>query len=273
MATYYTVIQYVPDPIADERINTGVIVFGEGRIKSRFVDKWDRISRFGDRDITELRAFAKQIEEASRHALTYGDSLDERAIREMATHWTGSIQLTKPRGSLLTHDELMEDVGRRYLPSNPPPVARGHNRIYARNLAVEAVRKELVRHGGPKAYYQCQIDHEIKGRLQKHIIDLTVGIRVLRTAAYALSFESEADVRLEKDVQAMGFKFNDIRETHPDLKLAAIVLPGDGTSGALELLTRVMDSVDGSVVTRERIPQWAEDVAADATGGAFSASL
>lgn len=117
MATYYTVIQYVPDPIADERINTGVIVFGEGRIKSRFVDKWDRLSRFSGRDITALRDFAKEIEEASKRPRSLGGMIDENTIREMATHWTGSIQLTRPRGSLLSLDELMEDVGRRYLPT------------------------------------------------------------------------------------------------------------------------------------------------------------
>ena len=32
MATFYSVIQFVPDPVADERMNAGVVVFGNGRI-------------------------------------------------------------------------------------------------------------------------------------------------------------------------------------------------------------------------------------------------
>ena len=28
MSSYYSVVRYVPDPVADERINVGVVVFG-----------------------------------------------------------------------------------------------------------------------------------------------------------------------------------------------------------------------------------------------------
>ena len=35
MAAYYTVVQYVPDPVADERINVGVVGFARGRVLVR----------------------------------------------------------------------------------------------------------------------------------------------------------------------------------------------------------------------------------------------
>src|SRR5579885_3191655 len=40
MASFYTVVQYVPDPVADERINAGVIVFSRDRVAARFVKNW-----------------------------------------------------------------------------------------------------------------------------------------------------------------------------------------------------------------------------------------
>jgi hypothetical protein len=36
MVCYYTIVQYYPDPIADERINIGVMVFGDDQVRSRF---------------------------------------------------------------------------------------------------------------------------------------------------------------------------------------------------------------------------------------------
>ena len=51
MATFYSVIQFVPDPVADERMNAGVVVFGNGRILVRFVENWGRLQRFSNQDV------------------------------------------------------------------------------------------------------------------------------------------------------------------------------------------------------------------------------
>jgi len=51
MTPYYTVVQCVPDPIAGERINIGVIVLGEGRLSCRFVRTWRRVAQFAREDI------------------------------------------------------------------------------------------------------------------------------------------------------------------------------------------------------------------------------
>ncbi|HQU44959.1 MAG TPA: DUF3037 domain-containing protein [Pirellulales bacterium] len=38
MASFYSVVQYVPDAVRDERINIGVLTFGDGRVRHLFVD-------------------------------------------------------------------------------------------------------------------------------------------------------------------------------------------------------------------------------------------
>jgi len=38
MASYYSIIQYVPNPIANERINIGVLIFDEKEIKVNFLE-------------------------------------------------------------------------------------------------------------------------------------------------------------------------------------------------------------------------------------------
>ncbi len=47
MASFYTVVQYVPDPVTDERVNIGVIVAAEDTVQSRFLSNWRRVKQFG----------------------------------------------------------------------------------------------------------------------------------------------------------------------------------------------------------------------------------
>ena len=59
MASRYSVIQYVPNPIADERINIGVLAFNEQVVKVHFLSRWDRVRDFGQvKDIDFLQNFA-----------------------------------------------------------------------------------------------------------------------------------------------------------------------------------------------------------------------
>ena len=104
MPSYYCVVRYVPDPIKEEQINIGVIVFGYGCVRTRFTTNWQRVYNFGDNDIGFLKDFVSQ---AAR--------LTERRIREIADRWINTIQLTQPRASELTLEALLKDVAQRYL--------------------------------------------------------------------------------------------------------------------------------------------------------------
>src|SRR6266700_2867713 len=66
MPTTYTVVQYVPDPIADERLNVGVIAVSGGRARSRFLTNWRRAERFGNASVG-VREARERVQR--RHAL------------------------------------------------------------------------------------------------------------------------------------------------------------------------------------------------------------
>ena len=60
MTSHYSIVQYVPDPIADERINVGVIATGEnGTVRVRFLGHWQRVHQFGRGDVSFLQEFAR----------------------------------------------------------------------------------------------------------------------------------------------------------------------------------------------------------------------
>lgn len=133
MVSYYSVVQYVPDPIANERVNIGVIVFGDGRFLSRFLRNWDRVCHFSTRDISSTRNFAKGVEQSTDECerlppMIRVDPPDETGLRKLAERWMNSIQFTQPRAALRDPDALLASEAKRFLlePSNrnqPSPAA------------------------------------------------------------------------------------------------------------------------------------------------------
>ena len=126
MASRYSIIQYVPNPIANERINIGVIVFDEEIVKVHFLRSWERINSFGKEDTKFLRDFAKRMDESSKNGLLFpnddpnsGQSRVER-LRNVSQEWINSIQFTEPRGSLEDIDSVFQDVIRTYLVDKIP---------------------------------------------------------------------------------------------------------------------------------------------------------
>jgi hypothetical protein len=104
MAAYYTIVQYVPDPVTNERINIGVVVLSQGHVLSRFVQNWDRVADFGREDIRYLQSFAREVE-----------GMSEQRLREIIGDWNHSIQFSPLAGSSLGGVELLDDAVGRYL--------------------------------------------------------------------------------------------------------------------------------------------------------------
>ncbi|NER25203.1 MAG: DUF3037 domain-containing protein [Symploca sp. SIO1C2] len=121
MASRYSIIQYVPNPIADERINIGVLVFDRHNVKVHFLSNWNRVSCFGSQaDIKTLKDFAHRMQESAEKGLLFpGDEPSDRPkherLLEVSLGWINSIQFTQPRGSLEPIDSLLDDVIQTYL--------------------------------------------------------------------------------------------------------------------------------------------------------------
>ncbi len=164
MATFYTVVQFVPDPVADERINAGVIVFGGGRILVRFVENWNRLQRFGNKDVSFLRQFASDLSERA-HGGTAQPQLTEQMLREMVNTWRNAIQFTPPRGSLLSLEELLVDTEARFLANDHPQQNRPATRWYMKRLAFDATCLAFVRRGGERARKLVKRNFNIGGAI------------------------------------------------------------------------------------------------------------
>lgn len=118
--SHYSVIYFVPDVMADERINIGVVACSGENVRAKFLSRWGRVQSFAnDRDLTFLKEFVDGVVEWTGKGLILPGDRNDRPIierlREISRGWKNSIQFTEPRGSLSDLDSCLADCVRVFL--------------------------------------------------------------------------------------------------------------------------------------------------------------
>lgn len=284
MASYYTVVQYVPDAIADERINIGVIVAGEGKVRVRFLNRWGRVKQFsGNRDISFLQEFGRRLEDASYGQLMLPhpdlrdrDLLSEEILRSMIDGWGGSIQFTPTRGSLDSHDDLLDTVSSRFLREHvrPPPKFRGRREVA--NLTIENVKDALETAVGPDvASHVLKRRSTTHGRVYHHTLDAVVSNGRMYYAAHGLSYENPDQSVVEHDMQTTLWAIRDIRDSIPDLPIGIVLFPPLVNSRTRRFRNDIdaLKKVGADTLVEQEIASWAQELSSAVSPGLRAASL
>ncbi|MCY7332992.1 MAG: DUF3037 domain-containing protein [Pseudanabaena sp. CAN_BIN31] len=272
MASRYSVIQYVPNPIADERINIGVIVFNEEIVKVHFLHSWERINSFAGEDTKFLRDFAKRMGEASKNGLLFPNdnpsseqSRVER-LRKVSRGWINSIQFTEPRGSLENIDNVFEDTINTYLVDEIPTHQNMRDRQAAKRVVASSVRAVLKDRLGNRAseFFKKDADAIVKGSRSSHNFDVLVANGRPYLAAHGISFE----IRTHKEtLDALSWWIEDVKQRDPDFPLAVVTLPPKlKDSGNCQLHDTYEHTIEtyanlgASVLLEEEVPAWTNQV-------------
>lgn len=266
MANYYSIIQYVPDPIANERMNIGVLVFSGRNVKVQFVSNWSRARNFRREDIAYLRDFEKQVlmltgSQQELEEITGRTKFDEKKIRQIIDTYERSIQFSKPKVSLEEANTLLNYLTDRFLyhpefvPQNRP-----------RTTAIKETKRELEMafmneiDRTAKKYVQSKV--QIAGVLESH--EYNVGIVNGRPylGAQGFSFEVQETKRVEKDLEALFYSFDDVRQESENIPLAFVVFPpGDNSSDLYERGQDVCRQLKVEMVPENRFRKWSTTIA------------
>jgi hypothetical protein len=260
MSSRYSVIQYVPDTIADERINIGVVAYGGGAIFVRSLQDWQRVRNFVGHDPGLLRDFLFRLQEPARGG--HADApLTVEQIETMASEWTESIQLTPPRASLKAPHELIGDLVRMFLrhPEEKGVSYRTHQDavILLRTQVRNVLRNSLAPGADEKL---VRPSRQVDGRREPHELDIVVGDGAPYFGAQALSFEMARSGPISRAIDATAYKLIDIKQLNPDFPVALLALPprkGDKTTDQYERAQRIFETVDTPVLTELELPDWA----------------
>lgn len=231
MPTYYSVIQYVPDALADERMNIGVIVCNEDSAEAQFLHDWRRIRCFnGGGEITFLREFAQRVAhqvEPVPLALNgaMGRTWDVSYLRELSRDWSDSIQFTPPRASLESPGALIDTLASWFLKESLETKTKARDKRAAVKIATDALTQDVAQRIGKVPSGVLRPSFPIKGKLETQVIDLVAATRKTLFGVQALSFEMRDLRDLRADLGAAKWAISDIRQGSPDLPLAVVHLP------------------------------------------------
>jgi hypothetical protein len=269
MPAKYSVIQFVPDPIAGERINIGVLVFDEQGILVRFLKNWERVRRFANSDVEFLQDFAHTCTDAASPNLFLPTMerfprLDEDQIRAMAHNWKNSIQLTEPRGSTKPIEALLAEVASRFL------VEPSHTkREYRDKMAAALIARNKVRGALRTRFSRAQAQHlllphgQLEGKNKPHAFDAVVQNGQPHFAIDALSFELPRATNLSLQVYAKAWTLVDVRDNDPDIPIGIYTLPPvekrPHLTALYEETVSTYESIGVDVLTDETFNSWLKD--------------
>lgn len=282
-AAFYSIVQFVPDPIADERVNIGVIVFSNGRVLSRFLHRWDRVKRFAQADIGYVQEFSRWIGDAvnpspsghlplSLPGVPVSGGPNEETIRRIATEWSSSIQLTPPQPSLEDPQTLLDRLARSHLiePQSAPGQQTFRDRQDAASLTLKNIRDAVARElGATAAYKLVRRDYPVGGRVMPDVkIDVAVANGHIYSLSQALSFETHDMRELERQTQHAIYTLKDISDIRKDIRLDVVVLPPQPgqfnyqqARERFAALPRMCSEIGAGLVTDQSLPDWARSVA------------
>ena len=201
MTTYYCVVQYLPRPESDEKINVGVIVFDDSEVQAtRFLRNWSRAKSFATKDIAFVRAAVEELAQVEA----------AETIRTFSQTWNHSIQLTTPRASLSDAQTLLESVAGLML-VDTPPIERTHWRLQTARAARSEFERALttLRGTGVVSNKSLRVETKVnvQGKVAEHEFDLSLQNGDILLAAQALSFAGPRfDVR---KIRELAFSLQD----------------------------------------------------------------
>lgn len=253
MAASYTVIQYVPNPVIDERINVGVIVFGSGKVQTHFIQNWTRVRQFGGADIRFLKDFGR-----------YAEELKEDAVHQMVGKWMNCIQFTEPIWAEMDHEQLLFHATGEFL-IDPPLAQRMHrSRRDVVNETASVLKKAIRQRIGGRASLLVKKNRSIEGTHGPHTFDIYVGNGRPIVAAQGLSFELPEEAA-ERDYEAVAWTIQDTKDhagATPQLSVVMTNSPRQQESALYRQATKTLRSLGAELISESQVMRWAERIAA-----------
>lgn len=264
MPSYFTIVQYVPDPIMDERINIGVIVVSNGTARCHFLQNWRRVAQFGAENVGFLRDFAKEVIRACSPQLAFQQvstavRVDEDSLRNMAANYCNSIQLMPLKGSLLDIDTVLSNSIERYLREPQRLRVQLQTRSAIVRTTVRAIESVLMDTVGNRAKDLIHVHEEIVGKYQSHMYDISVVNGCVYFAAQALSFQRQDSDDLQRDVRLIAWDIKDVKEKSPDLPIGVFLLPPASSTITYRNAVSMFTDLTAEVVNEHEVRAWAAD--------------
>jgi len=274
MASKYSVIQYVPDPIADERINIGVLAFDDNSVRVQFLKHWERVRCFSKTDPSFLHDFAKEMQVCAESGLLFPsdraskDIPPHERLEKFALERMNSIQFTEPRTSLRTVDALINNIASKFLMNEAKHKSNVRDRQKAAQVTTSTIKDVFNDYfGQTDKKWKDYLKHTLQGQKGKQEFDVVVANGTPYLAAHGLSFEVQVQQNL---LESLYWRVDDIKKEMPDFPIAVIALPPKQDSNnrlehsrlenLYEKMTEVLRGMHTPVLNESEVEPWARQI-------------
>jgi hypothetical protein len=272
MGTLFTVIQFVPDPVADERLNAGLIVYTDEVVKLHFSHNLKRLERFADTEKVEFFREFQQDLVSRAECGTFSEHLSRETLEQMIQKWSSLIQFTRPRGSLLDPEPLLKQITRRFLPADTEseqaanPSAGRALRSCVRQMLKDSIRSIL----GKKSALKVKSNIGVTGSVVEHKFSVGIVNGVPRLAAQVIAFDDKntQESRLNR-IHSTAWTFSEILRQPADKrpKLAVIIDETSPSRPEFEEARQAFGRLQVEMVPEVDLKSWAdktvEEIAAE----------
>lgn len=262
MASQYTVVQYVPNPLSDERINIGIVAWDDAGVSVEFISSWYRIRAFGNEDIGYVKDFVTKTSEAMKiqsqpDLFRSADRFDVALLEKMIGGWRHSIQFTTPRGSIKDRATVLRDVAPVYLSHRRLSRYMPRSRRTATKIAVQEVEKAVFARNPDFVDTLVKTNFEIPGACDVHNFPVALANGHPAAVIETLSFEIQEKRALELEIDSVCWACTDVRKQYRRLALAVFALEPKGKSELFDRAGRVLRKLDIPLVNENSIGRWA----------------
>lgn len=262
--SYYSIVQFAPNPMSGERVNIGIIVFNPELPYGRVIfDESDRRARrlAPEADLSVVEQVRQELEAVmptkdgqQMLGLSGSRSWSLEQFERLHRDAGNVIQFTLPLASSDLPDRLLDRLKPIYLPSLP-----GRTRSRDTRAVRGHMKHELAQVGLTSWLRE---DFSVAGRLDQYRFDLALvrngdgtAEQLIETMALA-----KADVDASRrELDALGYSVYDLRRGKVTQPVALIVTP-DPSGELVGLATGILKEFDGEVVIEDAATSWVRGV-------------
>lgn len=269
----FTIVQLVPDPIANERINVGVIVLHQTHVYHRFIKRLSRVRHFAkDFDLERMHDFERTLYILAEQGPGEGQvglpflggnshSVTE-FVRHAAQNWSHQIQCTPIQPSMEPPLQLLDRLSARYLKE---PVIAAREGLSSTQLASRAAHElRIAMPHEALSTHKVEMFQKSPGKVIPHVpVDVRLMNGDLKAAVRAVSFQGTLVKDMIHNWTTALLALSDLKAAHPDAAMSLHAAPPVRTTRDV---TSVFDDA-GDAAEKARVefvlidqtPRWARE--------------
>lgn len=256
MPSHYTIIRYVPDPIAEEYVNIGIIAFEKDALKFKFIKDWKRVHAFGNEDISFLKEFAHDC--LTKQPELFQPPIEENSIRQALMKWGNSIQFSAIRGSIKPAEQLIDDLENIFLRTvQELHLKKKVNKQAALSLTYNQVSAALRKRFGKGAENLLRKGYSLNGQYEKHAVDLAVVNHSPYIGTFAISFQVRDSVNIRNAVDAAAFAVEDVTRLDKKMQFALVAVPPTDGNESFDRANRLFKKLCTPIINPNKLNDWA----------------